>query len=458
VVSSRAPRVGLVLPYWDFWERSVAYDLRAEREELARSAAAALTADVVAVATVDSDGAGDEAARRFAEARAEAVLVMQTMAVPPAQTLRALGDLPVVIWAAQKEERVPDAFDHGGITSFGATVGAPMVTSMLVRRGRPFELVVGPVRRTESVDTALRAAAASTRLAHARVGRVGPQQPGYDHVAADPDRLRAEIGIELLAIESAEFRDVYAQVAAGRVGELERETRALYDVEVGGDGLERSLRAACALDDLVARYELDAGAINCHVPEIRLGEQIGIAPCFALGRSTSNGVPWTCTGDVVTAIAMLTAKLLGGAAQYHELEALDEATGELVVASSGEHDLALAADVRPRLVANGWYTHDPCTGACACFTAAAGPATLVGFTQLDSGFRLVSAEGEFTGRGWPGVGTANAAFRFADGSAADSWTRWCSAGVTHHAAASPGLLGAGVEATARFLGIEAVSV
>jgi L-arabinose isomerase len=262
VVSSRAPRVGLVLPYWDFWERSVAYDLRGEREALARAAAAALTADVVAVATVDSDGAGDEAARRFAGARAEAVLVMQTMAVPPAQTLRALGDLPVVVWAAQKEDRVPDAFDHGGITSFGATVGAPMVTSMLVRRGRPFELVVGPVRRTESVDTALRAAAASTRLAHARVGRVGPTQPGYDHVAADPDRVRAEIGIELLAIESAEFRDVYAQVAAGRVGELERETRALYDVEVGGDGLERSLRAACALDDLVEQYELDAGAIN----------------------------------------------------------------------------------------------------------------------------------------------------------------------------------------------------
>jgi hypothetical protein len=28
--------------------------------------------------------------------------------------------------------------------------------------------------------------------------------------------------------------------------------------------------------------------------------------------------------------------------------------------------------------------------------------------------------------------------------------------VTHHAAASPGLLGAGVEASARFLGIDAV--
>jgi L-arabinose isomerase len=450
--------VGVALPYWDFWERSVPYDLRAEREALARTAVAALEADVVAAATVDSDAAGEEAARRFAAAGAEAVLVLQTMAAPPVRTLAALGALPVVVWAAQKGERVPETFDYGGITSFGATVGAPMITSLLVRRGRPFELVVGPVGQTEPVDVALRAASAATRLARARVGCVGPTQPGYDHVAADPDRLRAEIGIELLPIEAAEFRDLYLQVPAEQVAELELETRALYDVEVEGDALERSLRAACALRDLVDRYALDAGALNCHVPEIRLGEEIGIAPCFALGRSTSNGVPWTCTGDVVTAIAMLAAKLLGGAAQYHELEALDEVTGEFVVASSGEHDLQLAPGVRPRLIANGWYAHDPCTGACACFTAPRGPATLVGVAQLDGGFRLIAAEGEFTGKGWPGVGTANAAFRFEGDAAAESWARWCGAGATHHAAASPGLLGTRVEAVGRFLGIEVLQV
>ena len=452
------PRVGLILPYWDFWEQSVSHDLRAEREALADRAVAVLEAEVVARATVDSDAAGEEAARRFARAGVEAVLVMQTMAVPPARTLAALGSLPVVVWAAQREERVPDAFDHAGITSAGATVGAPMVTSMLVRHGRPFELVVSPVARTAPVDAALRAACAATRLARARVGRVGPTQPGYDHVAADPERLRSKLGIELVPIDAAEFQDLYVRATTEQVGELEQETRALYDVEIEGEALARSLRAACALAALVDRYELDAGAFNCHVPEIRFGAEVGIAPCFALGRSTSNGVPWTCTGDVVTAIAMLAAKLLGGAAQYHELEALDEATGELVVASSGEHDLELAPGVRPRLIANGWFAHDPCAGACACFAAPRGPATLVGFIQLDSGFRLIAAEGEFTGRSWPGVGTANAAFRFRGSAATEAWARWCRAGATHHAAASRGLLGSGVEAVARFLGIEAVRV
>ena len=452
------PRVALLVPYWDFWERSVAHDLRSEREALARAAADALAADVVVSALVDSNPAGEVARRRFEEARAEAVLVLQTMAAPPAPTLIALGDAPVVVWAAQKEAAVPPGFDHAAITSSGATVGAPMVTSLLVRGGRHFELVVAPLGRADAVDAALLAASAATRLGRARLGRVGPTQSGYDHVAADPGRLRAEVGIELVAIEAAEFRDLYLRAPAGRLAELERETRTLYDVEVQGDSLERSLRAAWALDELVARYELDAGAFNCHVPEIRLGAEVGIAPCFALGRATSNGVPWTCTGDVVTAVAMLVAKLLGGAAQYHELEALDEETDELVVASSGEHDLDLAPAIRPRLIANGWFAQDPHCGACACFTAPAGPATLVAFAQLDAGFRLVAAEGAFTGKGWPAVGTANGAFRFGAGPATEAWTRWCRAGVTHHAAASRGLLGAGVESAGRFLGIETIRV
>ena len=103
---------------------------------------------------------------------------------------------------------------------------------------------------------------------------------GYDCVDADDERLRAATGIEAVRIEAAELRELTSPSTPERVAELERETRELYDVEPGaeGDVLDRSLRAACALDDLVERHRLDAGAINCHVPEIRFGDEIGIAP------------------------------------------------------------------------------------------------------------------------------------------------------------------------------------
>ena len=239
-----------------------------------------------------------------------------------------------------------------------------------------------------------------------------------------------------------------------------------WDVEgdvAEGESLERWLRAALALEAVVDAHGLDGGAFNCHVPQFRFGEPIGIAPCWGLGRLTSGGRPFTCTGDILTAVAMLTTKRLGGAAVYHEIEAIDYATGEVVIANSGEHDLAWLADgERPRLRRNGWFCgKDPHCGVCAVFEPDPGPATLVGFTphpRSRGGFRYVVARGELTTRRFPETGTANGAFRFADGPVEEAWARWASAGVNHHSSATPGDLAAEVVAVARHLGIDAVVV
>jgi L-arabinose isomerase len=466
------PRAALILPYWDFWEHSVPYALRAEREALLEHARAAL-ADAIEIgvcAVVASREDGEALARAVQAARCEVLIALQTMAVPPAfasAALDALPALPVVVWTAHRHARVAADFSHGDITTEGATVGAPMLTNVLVRTGRPFALVAGRIQ-DPAVQTrvagAARAGAVARRLRQARVGRVGRPIDGYDCVDADPSLLRASTGIELVPIEPAEVRERYLSIAPARIEELERETRATFAIEDSAEGetLHRSLRAACAIEDLVREHRLDAGAMNCHVPEIRLGPEVGIAPCFGLGRSTSAGVPWSCAGDVVTAIALLTTRLLGGAALYHELESLDYETGELVIANSGEHDLAFCdPHERPTLRRNDWFLADPVVGACACFGAPAGPATLVAFTELDApvpGYRFIVADGEFTRTRWPATGTPYAAFRFRHEPAPEAWERWARAGANHHSSATPGDLGEAVAQVAAFLGIEAVLV
>lgn len=458
-------------PYASYWETAVPYDFRAEREALLDEAADEVGAscEIVSRALVASREDGKRAAAEAAAAGAEAMLVVQTMAAMPAfahAAIRALGR-PVVVWALHRSERLAASFDHADITTEGATVGAPMLTSLLVREGRPFELVVrrlGDEASLPELVSALQAAAAATRLGRARIGRVGQTIDGYDHVTADPERLARELGATLVPIEPAELREAFLAVPAARVRELDADVRATYrvDPDAEGDSLDRSLRAACALDDLITRYRLDAGAINCHVPEIRFGDEIGVTPCFALGLATSRGVPWSCTGDVVTPIAMLATTLLGGAAQYHELESLDYETGELVVASSGEHDLAFGDPAgEATVIRNGWFARDSRCGVCACFGAPAGPATLVAFTQIDAPvprFRFVVGEGEFTGRRFADVGTPWAAFRFHDSDAIGAWRRWCEAGASHHSSATPGALADGVASLARFLGVEVVRV
>ncbi|MBA2555856.1 MAG: hypothetical protein H0V12_00670 [Chloroflexi bacterium] len=469
----RAPRLAIVHPYWSFWEHTAGRDFRGRRLDLARRLGRELQdlAEVVAVGDLASVEDAQALANDLRVRAPDAILILQTMAVPPAFVLALLDELdrmPLVVWAMHEHGLVDGSFDHGGITTQGATVGAPMLANVLIRRGRPFDLVLGRSGDPECLERvrgALRSALVAGQLGRARVGRVGQPLEGYLHVDVEAEALRLATGIQLVPIEAAEVLERYRAVPDSHVRDLESELAGwdLAPEVTGGESLIRSLRAAAALESLVADHRLDAGALSCHVPEIRFGDEIGVTPCYGLGRLTSAGVPWTCTGDVLTAVAMLTTKRLGGAALYHEIEAVDYATGEVVLANSGEHDTAwLAPGERPRLRRNGWFCAvDPRCGVGAVFEPAAGPATLVGFTPHpadEGGFRYVVARGELTGRRFPETGTVNGAFRFREGTVEEAWTRWAEAGVNHHSSATPGDLAPDVAGVARHLGIGAVIV
>lgn len=473
------PRIVVIHPWWDLWAHTAPAGFRDQRMDLARRIAASL-ADVVDPVAVVEAGSLDEAAqtgeRLAARARDEgpfdAVLVLQTMAAPVGHTLAILDRLPrvpVVLWAAHETGLVDGAFDHASITTQGATVGAPMLGNMLTRQQRPFDLVLGRVDDpvvTDRVREALRVAAAVAAVGRARLGRIGRPIPGYLHVDAPDAEIHAATGITLVSVDPDEVVDAWRAVDPARVASLDAEVRATWAFEddpTEGESLERSLRAALTLENVVDAHDLDGGAFNCHVPQFRFGDEIGIAPCWGLGRLTTQGKPFTCTGDILTAVAMLVTKRLGGAALYHEIEAIDYATGEVVIANSGEHDLAwLAPGATPRLRRNGWFCGtDPRCGVCAVLEPAPGPATLVGFTPNPDalgGFRLVAARGELTSRTFPATGTANGAFRFRDGSVEEAWARWARTGVNHHSSATPGDLSGAVMALAAQLGIEGVVV
>jgi L-arabinose isomerase len=461
-------RLAVLAPYWSFWEASVGPQLAADRQALT-AAAAEMVQDLQfdSIRVIDGPGEGAAAATGAFDSEAATVLVLQSMAVPPAWTMEAidaLAGIPVIVFACYRDGEVPASFGHGGITAAGATVGAAQIVNVLCRRDRAHELVVGRVGDqavADQLNRSLRAGVAAHRLARARVALVGEPQEGYACVDIDPAALRQATGIEVVHVAPGVVRDAYVDVPPESETCLRAEVASLFELaaDVEEDqGLSRSLRLACALQALDEENRWSAGAMNCHVPEIRYAEDPGVTPCFALGRETTRGIPWTCTGDVPTAIAMLAVKALGQPALYHELEALDERTNELVIANSGEHDLAWGdGHGRPILRRNGWFAGDPRCGACAAYSSAPGPASLVAFTphgQEDSGFRFIVAEGELTGRAFPATGTANGAFRFAgDEPVVDVFRRWCAAGPPHHSCCTTSHVADEVAAIARFLGV-----
>ena len=458
-------------PYWDFWESSVGPGFRGGRENLLQTACDLLEKEGIEVVDrglIDSPEEGARVANETSGDQPDVVLVLQSMAVPPSHVLSLLDRLvqPVVIWAIQDSAIIPADFDAGDITSLGATVGTPMITNMLNRAGRAFELVVSPAgdaRAAATVATLLRAATVAVRLSRARIARIGRPIDGYGCVDADDDDLRQALGVEVVALTPGDVQRHYAAIDAAQTSHWRRRSLGTFEMEPGPeDDLDRSLRLAAALEALDQEGGFAAGAMNCHVPEIRFGDNPGLTPCFGLGCETSRGIPWSCTGDVLTAVAMLVAKQLSGAALYHEIEAIDFDAGEVAIANSGEHDLEWCLDDQtPKLGPNPWYAADRRTGYRVHFELPAGPASLVGFAhQPDhpSGFGLVVAEGEVTGRALPSSPTVGGVFRFANGSVVEAWTRWAASGVNHHSAISPGHLAAAVTATAKFANIGCVVI
>ena len=154
---SERPGIAVVHPYWTLWEHTAGPSFRSDRLALSRTVTSEMADmyDLLAVDDVASVEEGATLGSRLAQQPPDALLVIVSMAAPPAYilaTIEALPQTPVVVWAMHETGLVGGDFDHGGITTQGATVGAPMLTNMLARTKRPFELILGRAHDRTTTD------------------------------------------------------------------------------------------------------------------------------------------------------------------------------------------------------------------------------------------------------------------------------------------------------------------
>lgn len=445
-------RIGLIHPYWNFWASAVEGDFASDRRELAAIAEQTLarSAEISWSVTVEP---GDDASALSAglDPDVHAIVVVSTMAASPGTVLEVLNAFPltpIVLWATHLGLAVDADLSHSGITLRGGTVGTPMIAADLTRSGRTFDVVTSEITDHERITPAVRRATSAGAVRQARMAIVGQPIPGYEWARVSNERL-SRLGIDVV-IEDPES-------LASRVRSSNADPTAVegftVDSEVADADLEMALRYTAALETMVDEKRLSAGTLNCHVAQLRLNPEFGAAPCFALGRSTSRGVPWTCTGDVATSLAMLLVSALGAPTLYHEIEALDEVSNEAILANSGEHDARFATLDDREVIVNPWFPRDRAT-ASALFSIAPGPASLVGVASgADGELTVVVATGHFTDRRSPKSGTVNASFVFESGPVTEAWARWSATGVGHHSCATDRHVARDLEVMCRHLGI-----
>lgn len=449
----KRPRIGLVSPYWSFWEGVVDDDPRKAHAHLVEQSSKAVGAHGDIVWSVGVDGLSPGLAE------VDLIVVVVTMASPPAAVrafLELRADCVVLVWALHASRRLPEPFTHQSITVRGATVGASMMTASLSRARVRHDAVLGDPAAAH-VHDALRCAAAASTIRGSRVVVIGEPLGGYDFVLPPAGDL-SRLGVEIVNYEPEEFAARAERAEASAMKGLRAELGESLRSATTADGEESALRFALALRGIVDAEGARAGTLNCHVPSIRTGTRWGgVAPCFALGRETSRGCPFTCTGDVNTALAMLLVSALGLPTMYHEMEAVDEVTDDVVLANSGEHDDRFAALAPAGMVANPWFPAEIPTPIVA-FQVAAGPASLLAVTVVDGRLRVIVAEGQFTSRPTDAAGTMTASFRFATSTATLGWRDWVRAGAGHHACATDAHILHDMTALCRHLDIDIVSI
>ena len=459
---TRPVRVGLLTPYFAFFDARFPPDYRSSQEAYAARLADALRAaglEVTPSGLVDGAESAALARERFREARVEIVVAAATMAAPPIYGALALEgfDGPIVIWDDKRARRFESNLDEVEATRASGILGSIMLANVLGREGRRYLVATTVDGDATEVVRAVRGAAAAGALRGARLGLLGGIIAGYGDVILD-EVTAAKLGIELISIsEDAIARATVRSKDAARTGL----PASMVLTETAVPLVDRSLRIHRFLAALASTERLDALALNCHSDILRFGDAFGVVGCLASSLLWSAGLPVACTGDAATAVALMLAARIAGSAQYCEGYAVESETGELVVSSCGMADVSLRKPSEPaHLCPNELYPGRHGLGVATRFAFDAGPATIAAFGPATKTLpaRLVISVGRLTGRGFEHLNGPSGTITFDRPGAGGASAAWIEAGPAHHLALMRGDRRTELRSASTFLGIDLIEV
>lgn len=471
-VRSARPRIALISLHWEFFDSIMPATFRAEKEAVSARVAEflGLHAKVAHSSFLTGEAEAAKLLRILRDDPPDAIVVFVHMATPgsyPWTVLQSL-DVPLLIWNAHMDQEVPRDFDMAELCRRSSNVGSLMLTNVLCRNGRSFEIVTAPfddAAARDRIAVFLRSAHVASRIRSGRIGLLGGPMDGYLDVEIEASNLESSLGTRIVPCSLQEWKSHLDSVDDVMTEAEAAVCRDRFEsVEMENGELSRSVRVALALERWMDALDLDAAAINCHTEYLRFSEDAGIAACLGASRQTTNGRPVACTGDIPTAIAMWIGKAFGAPVLYCECDAIDYAKGTMVMANTGECDYGLCKPGgRVKICPNEHFGPGGKNGQGACHFVpmASGPATLLGFSPNSTakgGWILIAASGRIEGTFHDKLLAGNCEFRFTRQPVAAAFDSWAKAGATHHGALALGDITREIRDLADMLGIEAAII
>jgi L-arabinose isomerase len=345
-------------------------------------------------------------------------------------------------------------------------IGTQALANTLLREGRWFR-VVSAYQRNKRTDAELDRFFATIRAAgamrSARLLAVGDGFPMMTDIEIDEHELSGTLGAQVTHIGREVLDARYAAIPDSQVDAHVAEMKKRYRVaEINPDELSRSARLCEAVASIVDEHHADAGTVNCHGANCLRNPNIGITACYSLGVQNAMGRPFTCTGDLPTALAMLLLKRLTGVSMYTEVQVLDGSRRASGIANSGDgEDGVRDPRAKSSIIGNANFRGGHGRGASFAYPLRPGPATLLSLTPTPKGsraYRLIVAEGAILRDRIPDAGALAGFFRFKDVDLHTGYRRWLEAGAVHHAGTTTGHWAREIKDVGELLDMEVITV
>lgn len=454
-------RIGFLPFYVDYYE-SLSSDFGPRKREEILAARRALEGfgEVVGgeIQLADPESAA-AAGRALSEAGVDCVVALCVIAVFSEISDAAIRETgaPLLLWHRQIITTVDPGYSMVEIVRNTGQIGVQALANVLARRGKHFEVLCASresaVER-DGLDSFFRLARAARALCGAHVLQVGAPFPQMSDVIL-PEAQRTKLGLSVTAKSVEEITAAYRAVDDGAAADEAARMRANWPTrEITDDELLRSARLRLAISGFAAAGCYACATVNSHAANCLRNPEIGLTATYAISCLHAAGIPCSEVGDIPTALALLLGCELAGDALYTEVQVLDEQRGAIVLANSGEAADGLRATECPAvLTGNSNFRGLHGRGASFAYPLAAGPATVISLTPVgESDFHLVAMEGAILSEPLPDTGAITGFFRPAHARLHETYRRWISAGVVHHAATCRGHLAPALERLARLMG------
>ncbi|MFO7897613.1 MAG: hypothetical protein R6V58_00970 [Planctomycetota bacterium] len=271
--------------------------------------------------------------------------------------------------------------------------GVQDLTSVLRRRGRPYEIVAGHVTESDVLARAadvVRAAHAARRFRRTNALRIGETFDGMGDFDVPPDVLQDRLGISVEQRTPTDLAEYVEAVTDEEIAAEMARDRERFAVDCDEAVHRRATRVGLGLRRLLETEAVDAMSANFMAFDGR--PPVDTVPFVELSKAMERGIGYAGEGDVLTASLVGALLAVFPATTFTEIFCPDWRGDALFLSHMGEINPAVAAG-RPRLCSRPFPFTAAREPAILAAAPRPGPAALVNLAPgPDDSFRLIVAE------------------------------------------------------------------